>query len=165
MQPSPEFVIDEKPLPTRTAVTVESARTQTLQLLRRKVGLQRDLKSVSRREQGSRRKFYLSVLQVADALDRILAHVEVAELDEMGRDALESVRLTAQLLESVLAEQEITPLEVLQGQTFDPKIHEAIGREVRPDAGGVVVLEITERGYQWQDQVLRPARVIVAAPS
>ena len=49
------------------------------------------------------------------------------------------------------------------GERFDPNLHEAIS--TRPAADGEqsgVVVETLERGYRLGEQVLRPARVVVA---
>ena len=50
------------------------------------------------------------------------------------------------------------------GEEFDPHWHEAMmARPVKADDAGKVV-EVLERGYRLDGQVLRPARVVVGAP-
>ena len=48
------------------------------------------------------------------------------------------------------------------GQNFDPELHEAIatvGDE--GETSGTIVAELS-RGYLWEDELLRPAKVSVA---
>jgi molecular chaperone GrpE len=49
------------------------------------------------------------------------------------------------------------------GERFDPNLHEAVStRPANPDERAGAVVETLERGYRLGDQVLRPARVVVA---
>ena len=49
------------------------------------------------------------------------------------------------------------------GERFDPTWHEALSTRPRGEADPGMVLETVEKGYRLDDQVLRPARVIVSA--
>lgn len=48
------------------------------------------------------------------------------------------------------------------GETFDPNLHEAIARVPAGDKPANQVVEQVEKGYMYQDRLLRPARVVVA---
>jgi len=48
------------------------------------------------------------------------------------------------------------------GQPFDPQRHEAVSRQERTDVPDHTVVAEMLRGYQHQDRILRPARVVVA---
>jgi molecular chaperone GrpE len=50
------------------------------------------------------------------------------------------------------------------GQTFDPEKHQAISMEDKPDHDCSMVLEDYQRGYLYNDRVLRPAKVKVSQP-
>jgi len=45
-----------------------------------------------------------------------------------------------------------------EGEPFDPRRHEAIGRQPGPEG---VVVAVAERGFEVGSQVVRPARVVV----
>jgi len=54
---------------------------------------------------------------------------------------------------------------VTVGQPFDPTRHEAVGRVERGDVADQTVVAEVQRGYLYQERVLRPARVVVAVPA
>ncbi|HEY2237512.1 MAG TPA: nucleotide exchange factor GrpE [Streptosporangiaceae bacterium] len=51
------------------------------------------------------------------------------------------------------------------GETFDPKVHEAVATSYSPDVTEVTLSEIFQPGYKVGDRIIRPARVVVAEPS
>lgn len=50
------------------------------------------------------------------------------------------------------------------GDEFDPRLHEALMQVPDPQAETMRVHEVMQVGYRINDQVLRPARVVVAVP-
>ena len=65
-------------------------------------------------------------------------------------------------LSSLLDAEGVKPFESV-GQPFDPTRHDAVAtvRDFASEAGTVV--DEDGRGYLWNDELLRPARVRVAA--
>ena len=103
------------------------------------------------------RSLYLRLLEVADNLERALAHAKEGDPLRPG------VQATLQQLEAVLRQEGVNRIDVEPGMPFDPLIHEAIGTE----AGNVdqpTVAEVVQNGYMFDGQVLRPARVTVLTP-
>ena len=52
------------------------------------------------------------------------------------------------------------------GEAFDPVVHEAMSAVPQPPEGGApsgTVVEVYQPGYRLGEQVIRPARVVVAA--
>jgi len=49
-----------------------------------------------------------------------------------------------------------------KGQMFDPNFHEAVAREPRNDVEEGTILEELQRGYFFQNRLLRPAMVKVS---
>jgi len=92
-----------------------------------------------------------------DDLERALGaaeHHEEAELEE-------GVRLVHRQLASVLEREGLAEIEA-DGK-FDPHVHEALlSQPSEAEAGSVI--EVLQKGYRLGDRVLRPARVVVAAP-
>ncbi|KKL77972.1 hypothetical protein LCGC14_2029560, partial [marine sediment metagenome] len=64
----------------------------------------------------------------------------------------------------VLARHGLTPIDSV-GQPFDPTCHEAMMQQPSSDHDSPAVLTELQRGYRLKGRVLRPARVIVSAPS
>jgi molecular chaperone GrpE len=64
-------------------------------------------------------------------------------------------------LQHLLKQEGVTPIESV-GANFDPRLHEAIeSLQGGSDEPGTVVEEL-QRGYRWDGELLRPARVRVA---
>jgi molecular chaperone GrpE len=51
------------------------------------------------------------------------------------------------------------------GESFDPQLHEAMMTRPAPSDQAGKVLEVLEKGYRQDGQVLRPARVVVGQES
>jgi len=93
-------------------------------------------------------------------------------LDDLGR-ALEAaadheeakledgVRLVHRALDDLLAKEGLAEIET-EGR-FDPHVHEALLSQPSEQEEGTVI-EVVQKGYKLGDRVLRPARVVVAAP-
>ena len=101
-----------------------------------------------------RRATIAKFLPVLDNLERALAFDDTEGL----RGGLAA---TQRGFEALLAGENVKPFSVV-GQTFDPRIAEAIGTRETDDVDDNVVVEELERGYTLGDELLRPARVIVA---
>jgi len=98
------------------------------------------------------------LLVVVDNLERAQTHCEA-----VGRsDALaDGVCMITKMLKEILERYGVKPIKAL-GEPFDPHTHEAIARV--PAGGRPVnhVVEEMEKGYMYQDRLLRPAKVVVS---
>ncbi len=98
------------------------------------------------------------LLPIVDDLERAL---EAAEEHEEAK-LEEGVRLVQRQLASVLEREGLAEIET-KGK-FDPHVHEALLSQPSEAEEGSVI-EVLQKGYRLGDRVLRPARVIVAAPA
>jgi molecular chaperone GrpE len=98
------------------------------------------------------------LLPALDNLDRALA--AAAKDDPL----LEGVRLVRGELSAALARVGIESFSPV-GEAFDPSLHEAVATAPAPEEGGQsgTVLEVYQDGYRLGENILRPARVVVAA--
>jgi molecular chaperone GrpE len=99
-----------------------------------------------------------SLLPVLDDLERSLHALEAAGVDETLRGG---VALTARALRDVLGREglaEIAP----NGEVFDPREHEALMAQPTAEVAEGTVLAVVQAGWRLGEQVLRPARVVVA---
>lgn len=106
-----------------------------------------------------RKDLVLQLLPVLDNLDRT-----IKAADEHG-DApavIEGVRLVRSQLEGTLRGYGVTVVDATNGR-FDPRLHEAVALlpVIDPLANGIV-LDQVEAGYKFGEQLLRPAKVVVA---
>jgi molecular chaperone GrpE len=161
-QTPPEFVIDEEPLPLPASACSEELREKIVGLIRRHADLAEGLRKIKRQTDRQQRKFFLSLLEVADAFDRIFQDTDLADLDEVSRNRLRSLKVTSNLLANVFDQEDIVPMEHLEGRPVDPHTQEVVDIQEQPDQENDIVLLIKERGYYWHDKVLRPAKVIVS---
>jgi molecular chaperone GrpE len=106
--------------------------------------------------QAGKREIILSLLEVLDGLERALQHLE-----NTSPSLAEGVRAINRKLLSLLEAHGVTSFESL-GRTFDPSLHEAIGVVESSQFAPGTVAEELQRGYRWDDELLRAARVRVA---
>jgi molecular chaperone GrpE len=116
--------------------------------------MERDISSIVTQH---RRKLLERFLPVIDNLERALA------FDQGGGDKLRGgIEQTLRGFEAILAGEGVKVIDV-KGKPFDPKVAEAIG--TLPAPYGVpddTVMEVAEKGYTIGDELLRPAKVLVA---
>ncbi len=97
------------------------------------------------------------LLPILDDLERALeaaAQHEEAQLEE-------GVRLVHRALDDLLRKHGVAEIET-EGR-FDPHVHEALlSQPSEADEGSVI--QVLQKGYKLGDRVVRPARVVVAAP-
>jgi molecular chaperone GrpE len=103
------------------------------------------------------RRVALSLLEVADNLERALAYAPPEDVLRPG------VQATLRQLQTALEREGVQPIHVQPGAPFDPHMHEAVAGHPA-DVERETVQEVVQSGYVFADQVLRPARVIVAMP-
>ncbi|MGI8913209.1 MAG: nucleotide exchange factor GrpE [Chloroflexota bacterium] len=106
-----------------------------------------------------KRGLLLKVLGVMDNLDRALQYQTE---ETAGRDSLATgLRLTVWQFNQLL-QQEGLQLIAAVGQPFDPRLHEAVDTITTDEQPEGTVVQESQRGYRLGDDVLRPARVVVA---
>ena len=97
------------------------------------------------------------LLPVLDDLERAL----VAADEHQEAKLEEGVRLVHRSLADALRREGLE--EIPTDGAFDPHVHEALLSQPSEAEEGSVI-EVLQKGYRLGDHVLRPARVVVAAP-
>lgn len=97
------------------------------------------------------------LLPILDDLERAL----VAATEHQEAALEDGVRLVHRALESLLERQGLEQIDA--GGMFDPHVHEALLSQPSDAAEGSVI-DVVQKGYTLGDRVVRPARVVVAAP-
>ena len=97
-----------------------------------------------------------AILPILDDLHRTL------ESDGKGkaRTILEGIELIVAKLDRTLEDQGIVPFDSV-GQDFNAELHEALMSE-ESDKGENVILREFEKGYNYNDKILRHAKVVVS---
>jgi molecular chaperone GrpE len=108
-----------------------------------------------------KREVLAGVVPVLDDLERAL---QAAGLDPEGdsEDGLaHGVLLVFRSLREALLRNGIEPVDP-GGEKFDPQWHEALSTAPTEGAEAGTIVEVLQKGYRLGDQLIRPARVVVA---
>jgi len=107
------------------------------------------------------------LVPVLDNLERALIAAGIDPAGALADDSTEKgalekgVMLTYRDLRETLQRAGVEPYEP-GGEKFDPEWHEAVSTRPGEDTGPGVVLDVVEKGYRLDGQVIRPARVVVS---
>jgi molecular chaperone GrpE len=118
----------------------------------------RDVRAAEARGMG---RLARELLPALDNLDRAIAAVEASD-DEEEHHLTKGIRLVQQELLSALERVGIEPYSPL-GEQFDPHVHEAVAQQPVDGAEPGTVAEVYQPGYRYKEEVLRAAKVVVAA--
>lgn len=100
------------------------------------------------------------ILSVADNLGFALSHAGQGGGDAPG-GLVQGVELTYKHLLDTLARFGVTPVESL-GKPFDPACQQAMSQITAADTPENTVVQEIQKGYKYNDRLLRPALVIVS---
>jgi molecular chaperone GrpE len=99
------------------------------------------------------------ILPVADAMDLAMAHVS---REKDSRSLLQGIDLIRSMLNKFFAQYHVKVIEAW-GETFDPRLHEALGVTRNSDLPPNTVAKVERKGYLFRGRLLRPAQVLVTA--
>ncbi|MGH2447815.1 MAG: nucleotide exchange factor GrpE [Chloroflexota bacterium] len=108
----------------------------------------------------SKKELLAKLLHVEDNLERALHY---GSEGAGGESLLEGVRLTKYQLDQILDQEGVQSIQA-QGKPFNPELEEALHTVYDPDVPADTVVEVARKGYTYQDEVLRPAQVVVSVP-
>lgn len=159
-----DSVEDGTPAASSEQAGVEGLRAELQQEHDRYLRTRADFENYRRRVERDRdvaarqakRELLKALVDLAGGFDRALAHI-----DESPDSVAAGLYGMRRRLSSLLEAEGVKSFESV-GQRFDPTRHEAMAT-VR-DGGGApgTVVDEAGRGYLWNDELLRPARVRVA---
>lgn len=101
---------------------------------------------------------FKDLLAIIDDLDRGLSYANTLTSTEC-KSIIEGLNLTSEQFKKVLAKYGVTAIQ--ESSVFDPALHEAV-MEVSSDKPAGSVVQVLQKGYMIQGQVLRPAKVSIA---
>jgi molecular chaperone GrpE len=100
------------------------------------------------------------LLPALDNFERALAAAE-AQPENRDHHLTDGIRLVQTELLAALARVGIEP-DSPKGERFDPHRHEAVAQQPVDGAEAGTIVEVYSAGYTYGDDVLRPAKVVVA---
>lgn len=152
------------------AALLAEARNQAQQHYDGLLRLQADMENLRRRterEIDNARKFALErfvndLIPVVDSMEMGLqASAQAANDQNTIREGLE---MTLKLFQDVLARFHVEAVDPT-GQPFNPQEHEAMSMQPSAEHEPNTVTLTIQKGYRLHGRVVRPARVIIAAPA
>lgn len=99
------------------------------------------------------------LLSLADTFDTARSDTETWEsVDPKWREGIEAIHSKLSTILQNHNVQELNP----KGETFNPEEHEAVSNTIVEDSKEVdTIIEVMQKGYKRNDEIIRPARVIV----
>lgn len=104
-------------------------------------------------------RFATELLAVRDSLEMGLQ----AAGEASAADLIEGNRATLKQLVTTMERFGVSEVDP-QGEPFDPAFHEAMTMQPSAEVEPNTVLTVFQKGYTLNGRLLRPARVVVAAP-
>jgi molecular chaperone GrpE len=101
------------------------------------------------------------LLPALDNFERALAAAEAAEEDE-EHHLTKGIRLVQQDLLAALTRVGVESYSP-KGEQFDPHQHEAVAQQPADGVQSGTIIDVYQAGYRYNDDVLRAAKVVVAA--
>ena len=104
-------------------------------------------------------EFLLDLLQIYDNLERALK----AKGHDADKGIISGVEMIRRQFLDLLKKNQVLEIDAL-GKHFDPVFHEALSKEEREGISQAVVVEIYQKGFTYNDKLLRPVLTKVATP-
>ena len=102
-------------------------------------------------------RFAQSLLPVLDGMEKA---IEASKQSDNLKAVSDGVELTMKMLVDTMGKFGINQINP-QGETFDPNKHEAMAMQPNPDMTDNQVMSVFQTGYELNNRVVRPARVLV----
>jgi molecular chaperone GrpE len=136
-------------------------RDEYLELARRtKADFENFRKRMSSEVQAAQARGKIEVArEVIDAVDNLERALEAAE---EGQSLAAGVEMVLSGLQETLQRNGIEAVDP-KGEKFDPNQHEALSTMPVEGTEPGTVVEVMQKGYRLDDQLVRPARVVVSA--
>ena len=117
-------------------------------------------------------EFLLELLQVYDNLERALKAKTPAQKDESvltllvsedEKSIISGVEMIYKQFSDLLRKYNVVEIDAL-GKHFDPNVHQALSKEEREEVTEPTVVEVYQKGFLYNDKLLKPTLVKVAIP-
>ncbi len=117
----------------------------------------RSIKDTQRQVSFAKEGILLSVLEIKDNFERALS---LAEGQDVPKDFLKGVEMIYAQVSKLLSDENVTLIDCV-GKEFDPYFHEALFMDDSTGGCVDVVCEEFQKGYIYNDKVIRHSKVKV----
>jgi len=118
----------------------------------------RVIKEKSSLAEQATKDFIVELLPIIDNFERALA---TSTKDDEGDGVLKGVEMIYRQLSNLLTKTGVEAI-VTVGEEFDPNLHNAVMKEESEEYDSGVIIEELQKGYIFNESVIRPAMVKVA---
>lgn len=115
------------------------------------------------RKRVERDRAVASEVAIASVLTELLATLDDIERASAHGELTGGFKAVADQLASLTNRFGLEKYGV-EGELFDPQIHEALMHETSADVAQATATKILQAGYKFKERILRPARVAVTEP-
>ena len=115
------------------------------------------------RKRVERDRAVASEVAIASVLTELLATLDDIERASTHGELTGGFKAVADQLASLTNRFGLEKYGV-EGELFDPQIHEALMHETSADVAQATATKILQPGYKFKERILRPARVAVTEP-
>ncbi len=162
--PTPDaLAITEQPVPVPARLSERFSLVAEVQKLYARIAkLQSTLESEHEQAEQGRRQDLADLLEVADALDSLLAPTEPLHRGEEAYSRLvEDIRSARRLFQQKLTRRGVQRIPAL-GRAVDPAVMEVVRTVDNKEVPDKTVVEEVTTGYRLKGETLRRAKVITA---
>lgn len=161
---------DEEAEPAEITLPEDQNDKEILELQERLLRLQAEFNNYRKRQARDFSK--LCFQGKRDLIEELLAVLDNYHRAEQLRDEgghpvkeiAEGLFRTSEQLLEILRQEGLEPMDVKMDDPFDPNFHEAMLAEDREDLDRESILDVFQKGYILNGDLLRPARVKVGRP-
>jgi len=138
---------------------VNQAKEESLRSLAEMENIRRrSQKDVASAHKYGLEKFANALLPILDSMEKA---VEAAEACEGASSIAEGVSMTEKMMLDVVKKFGIMQINPV-GEAFDPNKHEAIAMQPDTEVQDNHVITVFQKGYELNERIVRPARVLVS---
>ena len=114
----------------------------------------------NRQIQNANMRLLKKFLKILDDVERSIEH---ATIEEEKTSIHQGVTIIEANFKEMLNTEKIEEMKIKLNKTrVDPRYHEVVFSVERDDLKPNTIIEVTEKGYKFKEEELRPAKVIVA---
>jgi molecular chaperone GrpE len=149
--------------PAGSQTEIDQLKGERDQLLDRLARMQAEFENARKRAEREKAEFRDHV--TGSVVEQFLPVLDNFELALKSTGTVEQLRsgvsLIMKQMEEILQKMQVSAVPAV-GESFDPRVHEALGAVERDDVPDQHVAEEVRRGYKIRERLLRPALVRVA---
>ena len=150
------------------ADTIKTCQAELQEWKEKFVRVHADLENFTRRIEKERMRWMQvarvdlvkDLLTVVDNFGRALSQQDGQKLSPEMATWVAGISMIGTSLDDILRKYGLQ--EITEATTFDPTIHEAVVQVDSKDHESGAIVEVLQKGYRLNDQVLRPAKISVA---